>query len=96
MAAGGEEEKEEKKREQEERGSCALCAGTQNKGKVAEALSSRQVGRRYQGVGEGWIVLRRYPESYEGEGKPPKRRSGGPLHSENQKGGDAPGPQKSG
>ena len=24
----------------------------------------------YQGVGEGWRVLRRYPESYEDEGKP--------------------------
>ena len=85
-----------KKREEEERGSCALCAGTQNKGEFAEALSGRQVGWRYQGVGKGWRVLRQYPESYEGEGKPLKCRSGGPLHSENQGGGDPSGPQKGG
>ena len=64
--------------------------------RVAKALSGRQVGRRYQGVGEGGRVLRRYPESYEGKGKPPKCRSGGILHPENQEGGDPPRPQKGG
>ena len=40
------------------------------------------------------LVLRQDPKSYEGEGKPPKCRSGGPLHPENQERGDPPGPQK--
>ena len=37
-----------------------------------KALLARQVGRRHQGVGEGWPVLRRHLEENEGESRPPE------------------------
>ena len=46
-------ENKKKNKRKKERGSCALHAGTKSEGKDAAALSCRQVGRCYQGVGEG-------------------------------------------